>query len=55
MQILEKAQKKLQEAQDTIENAAKKTRTIDKKLKNVSEITDERANLLLGNDPDDGE
>ena len=53
--ILEKTQKKLQEAQDTIENAAKKTRTIDKKLKNVSEITDERANLLLGNDPDDGE
>ena len=55
VQILEKAQKKLQEAQDTIENAAKKTRTIDKKLKNVSEITDERANLLLGNDPDDEE
>ena len=55
VQILEKAQKKLQEAQDTIENAAKKTRTIDKKLKNVSEITDERANLLLGNNPDDGE
>ena len=55
VQILEKAQKKLQEAQDTIENAAKKTHTIDKKLKNVSEITDERANLLLGNDPDDGE
>ena len=50
VQILEKAQKKLQEAQDTIENAAKKTRTIDKKLKNVSEITDERANLLLGGD-----
>lgn len=55
VQILEKAQKKLQEAQDTIENAAKKTRTIDKKLKNVSEITDERANLLLGNDTDDEE
>ena len=55
VQILDKAQKKLQEAQDTIENAAKKTRTIDKKLKNVSEITDERANLLLGNNPDDGE
>ena len=50
VQILEKAQKKLQEAQDTIENAAKKPRTIDKKLKNVSEITDERANLLLGGD-----
>ena len=47
VQILEKAQKKLQEAQDTIENAAKKTRTIDRKLKNVSEITDERASALL--------
>lgn len=53
VQILEKAQKKLQEAQDTIENAAKKTRTIDKKLKNVSEITNERANLLLGDDSDE--
>lgn len=52
VQILEKAQKKLQEAQDTIENAAKKTRTIDRKLKNVSEITQERANLLLGDDED---
>ncbi len=52
VQILEKAQKKLQEAQDTIENAAKKTRTIDKKLKNVSEISDTRANLLLFDDTD---
>ena len=52
VQILEKAQKKLQEAQDTIDNAAKKTRTIDKKLKNVSEISDARANLLLS---DEGE
>ena len=57
VQILEKAQKKLQEAQDTIENAAKKTRTIDKKLKNVSEISESRANLLLSdeNDEDTGE
>ncbi len=52
VQILEKAQKKLQEAQDTIENAAKKTRTIDRKLKNVSEITQERADLLLGEGED---
>ena len=50
--ILEKAQKKLQEAQDTIENAAKKTRTIDRKLKNVSEISGERADALLSA-PDD--
>ncbi len=53
VQILEKAQKKLQEAQDTIESAAKRTRTIDRKLKNVSEITDERADLLLGDDTDE--
>lgn len=52
VQILEKAQKKLQEAQDTIENAAKKTRTIDKKLKNVSEITESHAGLLLFDDED---
>ena len=52
VQILEKAQKKLQEAQDTIDSAARKTRTIDKKLKNVSEISDARANLLLS---DEGE
>lgn len=52
VQILEKAQKKLQEAQDTIDSAARKTRTIDKKLKDVSEISDARANLLLS---DEGE
>ena len=52
--LLEKAQKKLQEAQDTIDNAAKKTRTIDRKLKNVSEISGERAQFLLG-DSEDGE
>lgn len=48
--ILEKTQKKLQEAQDTIENAAKKTRTIERKLKNVSEISGERADFLLSDD-----
>ncbi len=53
--ILEKTQKKLQEAQDTIENAAKKTRTIERKLKNVSEISGERADLLLSDDFENGE
>ena len=33
--VLEKTQKKLQEAQDTIETAAGRTRVIAKKLKNV--------------------
>ena len=40
----------MQEAQDTIESAAKKTRTIERKLKNVSEISGERADLLLSDD-----
>ncbi len=51
--ILEKTQKKLQEAQDTVENAARKTRTIEKKLKNVSEISESRADLLLSDGQDD--
>ena len=58
VKILEKAQKKLQEAQDTIESAAKKTRTIERKLKNVAEISPSRADLLLGDgddEPDGGE
>lgn len=50
VKILEKTQKKLQEAQDTIESAAKKTRTIERKLKNVAEISDSRADYLLGGD-----
>ncbi|HJB93837.1 MAG TPA: DNA recombination protein RmuC [Candidatus Borkfalkia stercoripullorum] len=52
--ILEKTQKKLQEAQDTIESAAKKTRTIERKLKNVSEISGERADMLLADDTERG-
>ncbi len=37
--ILEKTQKKLQEASNTIDDAAKKTRTIEKRLKNVEAST----------------
>ncbi len=37
--ILEKTHKKLQEASHTIEDAAKKTRTIERKLKNVEGLT----------------
>ena len=58
VKILEKTQKKLQEAQDTIESAAKKTRTIERTLKNVAEISPSRADLLLGDgddEPDGGE
>ncbi len=36
--ILEKTQKKLQEASNTIDDAARKSRTIEKKLKNVQEL-----------------
>ncbi len=36
--ILEKTQKKLQEASNTIESAAKKSRTIERKLKGVQEL-----------------
>jgi DNA recombination protein RmuC len=36
--ILEKTQKKLQEASNTIDDAAKKTRSLEKKLKNVEGI-----------------
>lgn len=46
--ILEKSQKKLQEAQDIIETAGKKTRTISNKLKNVAEIDVYIAEDLLG-------
>ncbi|MBI5634664.1 MAG: DNA recombination protein RmuC [Nitrospirae bacterium] len=37
--ILEKTQKKLQEASNTIEDAAKKSRNIEKRLKNVQVLT----------------
>lgn len=36
--ILEKTQKKLQEASNTIDTAARKSRTIERKLKNVQEL-----------------
>ncbi|HHW14457.1 MAG TPA: DNA recombination protein RmuC, partial [Firmicutes bacterium] len=36
--ILEKTQKKLQEASNTIENAARKSRSIERKLRNVQEL-----------------
>jgi DNA recombination protein RmuC len=47
--ILEKTQKKLQEASNTIEDAAKKSRTIERKLKNVQELPSTEAPALIGN------
>ncbi|WP_028987696.1 DNA recombination protein RmuC [Thermicanus aegyptius] len=45
--ILEKTQKKLQEASNTIEDAAKKSRTIERKLRSVEALPDEEAPTLL--------
>lgn len=47
--ILEKTQKKLSEASDTIDDAAKKSRTIERKLKNVQELPQPDTVLLLEN------
>ncbi len=47
-EVLEKTQKKLQEASNTIEDAATRTRQIERKLKNVEELPAERATHLLG-------
>ncbi|WAM34240.1 DNA recombination protein RmuC [Caldicellulosiruptor morganii] len=49
--ILEKVRKKLIEAQDTIDTAAKKTRTIERKLKSVQSLSsDEAVKNILYND-----
>jgi len=50
-EVLEKVKKKLLEAQDTIDTAAKKTRTIERKLKNVESLSsDEAAQKVLYSD-----
>ena len=46
-QILEKTGKKLQEAQNTIEEAGRRTRTISNKLRSVADIGDAEAENLL--------
>jgi len=48
-EILDKTQKKLQEASNTIESAAKKSRTIERKLKQVQELPAVEALELLDN------
>jgi DNA recombination protein RmuC len=47
-QLLDKTQKKLQEASNTIENASRKTRSIERKLRLVSQLpaADDKQNLL---------
>ncbi len=46
--LLVKTQKKLSEATDTIESAAKKTRTIQRKLSGVEELSQSDTDTLLG-------
>lgn len=50
--LLEKTGKKLQEAQDSIDLASRRTRTIERKLKDVSEIGAKEAGEILPADPD---
>lgn len=53
-EVLDKTQKKLQEASNTIESAATRSRTIERKLKNVAALPQEQAARLLdGEEPDD--
>ncbi len=47
--ILEKTHKQLQTASNTIEDAAKKSRTIERKLKNVQGLPSQEAVGLIGN------
>ncbi len=50
--ILEKTHKKLQEASNTIEDAAKKSRTIERKLKDVQGLPQAKAVKLLESAPE---
>ena len=51
--ILEKTHKKLQEASNTIEDAAKKSRTIERKLKDVQGLPQAKAIKMLGSPAED--
>ena len=46
-EVLDKTQKKLQEASNTIEDAATRTRQIERKLKNVQELPSDKTTRLL--------
>ncbi len=53
--LLDKTSKKIQEAGNTIEDAAKKSRTIEKKLKNVQELPVDATLRMLGEPDEDKE
>jgi len=52
--ILEKTQKKLQEASNVIDEAGRRSRAIERKLRNVQELPPEQADLLLGGTAEGG-
>jgi len=52
--LLDRTQKKLQEASSTIENAAKKSRTIEKKLRDVQALPSGEAVTLVDEGEEDG-
>jgi DNA recombination protein RmuC len=46
--LLDKTKKKLQEVTSVIDDAGRKSRTIERKLRNVSELSAEKSKILLG-------
>ena len=54
-EVLDKTQKKLQEASNTIEDAATRSRQIERKLKNVQELPAGQSTELLGNGKSESE
>ncbi|MDR2970582.1 MAG: DNA recombination protein RmuC [Bacteroidales bacterium] len=46
--LLEKTKRKLQETTNVIDDAEKKSRTIERKLKNVESLSEEKSMILLG-------
>ena len=53
-EILDKTKKKLQEATNTIDTASRKSRTIQRKLKNVQELPAPESRRLIPDEPDSG-
>lgn len=51
-EVLAKVQKRLHQASETIEDAARKSRRIESKLRRVQEVPKDRAALLLGEEPE---
>jgi DNA recombination protein RmuC len=54
-EMLDKTQKKLQEASNTIESAATRSRQIERKLKHVQELPAEKTTQLLGEGHNEGD